>query len=118
MKTESKIPNIEQEIPEIKDEIKKPQPNNTPDHVDLELKSDSPQDLWETFLERRKTGAPTVGQGAGNAQYGNPHETGHESDWDKAVDLKCFVDCKDVKGGDKQTYIPNGRKESKGNEHE
>jgi len=39
MKTESKIPNIEQEIPEIKDEIKKPQPNNHPDHVDLELTS-------------------------------------------------------------------------------
>ena len=104
MKTESKIPNIEQEIPEIKEEIKKPQPNNHPDHVDLELKSDSPQDLWETFLERRKTGATVVGQGAGNAQYGNPHETGMETDWDKSVDG--------------HTYIGKPNKESKDDEHE
>lgn len=135
MKTESKIPIIEQEIPEIKDEIKKPEPNNHPDHVDLELKADTPDALWETFLERRKnihlfahvdrktgkktqlkprkitldeftekTGQTTVGQGAGNAQYGNPHETGMETDWDKAVDG--------------QTYIGKPSKESKDDEHE
>ena len=117
MKTESKIPDIEQEIPEIKEEIKKPQPNYHAEQEDLE-NADSPQDLWETFLERRKTGQTTVGQGAGNAQYGNQHETGMETDWDKAVDQKCFIDCKDIKSVDKQTYIQNGIKESKDNGHE
>ena len=69
-KTDNIIPDIAQGIPEIKDEIKKP---NTKEEVDLE-KADKPVDLWETFLERRKM------QGAGDARYGNVHETGMEQD--------------------------------------
>ena len=69
-KTDNIIPDIEEEIPEIKEEIKKP---NTKEEVDLE-KADRPLDLWETFLERRKM------QGAGDARYGNVHETGMEQD--------------------------------------
>ena len=70
---ESKIPDIVSEIPEIKEEVKKPIDNNTKTDVDLE-KADKPSDLWETFLERRKM------QGAGDARYGNVHETGMEQD--------------------------------------
>ena len=70
---DSKIPDIAEEIPEIKEEIKKPVTNNTKEEVDLE-KADRPLDLWETFLERRKM------QGAGDARYGNVHETGMEQD--------------------------------------
>jgi len=70
---ESKIPDIVSEIPEIKEEVKKPIDNNTKTDVDLE-KADKPADLWETFLERRKM------QGAGDARYGNVHETGMEQD--------------------------------------
>ena len=69
-KTDNVIPDIVEDIPEIKDEIKKP---NTKEEVDLE-KADKPVDLWETFLERRKM------QGAGDARYGNVHETGMEQD--------------------------------------
>ena len=65
-KTDNIIPDIAEDIPEIKDEIKKP---NTKEEADLE-KADRPLDLWETFLERRKM------QGAGDARYGNVHETG------------------------------------------
>ena len=68
---ESKIPPIEDE--QIVDEIKKPVTNNTKEEADLE-KADRPADLWETFLERRKM------QGAGDARYGNVHETGMEQD--------------------------------------
>ena len=69
-KTDEKIPDIARNIPEIKEEIKNP---NTKEEVDLE-KADRPLDLWETFLERRKM------QGAGDARYGNVHETGMEED--------------------------------------
>ena len=68
---ESKIPPIEDD--EIVDEIKKPVTNNTKEETVLE-KADRPLDLWETFLERRKM------QGAGDARYGNVHETGMEQD--------------------------------------
>ena len=68
---ESKIPPIEDE--QIVDEIKKPVTNNTKEETVLE-KADRPLDLWETFLERRKM------QGAGDARYGNVHETGMEQD--------------------------------------
>ena len=77
---DSKIPPIEDE--QIVDEIKKPVTNNTKEETVLE-KADRPLDLWETFLERRKM------QGAGDARYGNVHETGMEQ---PPVD-------------DKQTYI-------------
>jgi hypothetical protein len=70
---DSKIPDIAEEIPEIKEEIKKPVTNNTKEEADLE-KADKPVDLWVTFLERRKM------QGAGDARYGNVHETGMEQD--------------------------------------
>ena len=70
-KTDNKIPDIVSNIPEIKEEIKKPVTNNTKEEADLE-KADRPLDLWETFLERRKM------QGAGDARYGNVHETGME----------------------------------------
>ena len=85
-KTDNKIPDIARNIPEIKEEIKKP---NTKEEVDLE-KADKPLDLWETFLERRKM------QGAGDARYGNVHETGMEQ---PPVD-------------DKQTYIGKQTKEN------
>jgi len=85
-KTDNIIPDIAEDIPEIKDEIKKP---NTKEEADLE-KADKPVDLWETFLERRKM------QGAGDARYGNVHETGMEQ---PPVD-------------DKQTYIGKPSKES------
>ena len=66
-KTDEKIPPIEDK--EIVDEIKKePVTNNTKEETVLE-KADRPLDLWETFLERRKM------QGAGDARYGNVHET-------------------------------------------
>jgi len=84
---ESKIPPIEDE--EIVDEIKKPVTNNTKEETVLE-KADRPLDLWETFLERRKM------QGAGDARYGNVHETGMEQ---PPVD-------------DKQTYIGKPTKEN------
>ena len=84
---ESKIPPIEDD--EIVDEIKKPVTNNTKEETVLE-KADRPLDLWETFLERRKM------QGAGDARYGNVHETGMEQ---PPVD-------------DKQTYIGKPSKES------
>ena len=76
---ESKIPPIEDE--QIVDEIKKPVTNNTKEEADLE-KADSPLDLWETFLERRKM------QGAGDARYGNVHETGMEQ---KPVSDKTYI---------------------------
>ena len=84
---ESKIPPIEDA--EIVDEIKKPVTNNTKEETVLE-KADRPLDLWETFLERRKM------QGAGDARYGNVHETGMEQ---PPVD-------------DKQTYIGKPTKEN------
>jgi len=84
---ESKIPPIEDD--EIVDEIKKPVTNNTKEETVLE-KADRPLDLWETFLERRKM------QGAGDARYGNVHETGMEQ---PPVD-------------DKQTYIGKPTKEN------
>ena len=84
---ESKIPPIEDE--QIVDEIKKPVTNNTKEETVLE-KADRPLDLWETFLERRKM------QGAGDARYGNVHETGMEQ---PPVD-------------DKQTYIGKPSKEN------
>ena len=84
---DSKIPPIEDE--QIVDEIKKPVTNNTKEETVLE-KADRPLDLWETFLERRKM------QGAGDARYGNVHETGMEQ---PPVD-------------DKQTYIGKPSKEN------
>ena len=90
---DSKIPDIAEEIPEIKEEIKKPITNNTKEETVLE-KADRPLDLWETFLERRKM------QGAGDARYGNVHETGMEQ---PPVD-------------DKQTYIGKPANESKDND--
>ena len=71
-KTDNKIPPIEVGS-DIVEEIKKPVTNNTKEEADLE-KADKPLDLWETFLERRKM------QGAGDARYGNVHETGMEQD--------------------------------------
>ena len=77
-KTDNVIPDIEEEIPEIKEEIKKP---NTKEEVDLE-KADRPSDMWESFLERRSVSkTPTqVGVGSGDARFGNVHETGMEED--------------------------------------
>ena len=77
-KTDNIIPDIVEDIPEIKDEIKKP---NTKEEVDLE-KADNPSDLWETFLERRNVEKTPVqvGTGSGDARFGNVHETGMEED--------------------------------------
>ena len=77
-KTDNIIPDIVEGIPEIKDEIKKP---NTKEEVDLE-KADNPSDLWETFLERRNVEKTPVqvGTGSGDARFGNVHETGMEED--------------------------------------
>ena len=97
-KTDNIIPDIVEDIPEIKDEIKKP---NTKEEVDLE-KADNPSDLWETFLERRNVEKTPVqvGTGSGDARFGNVHETGMEQD---PVD-------------DKQTYIGKPAKEIKDND--
>ena len=97
-KTDNIIPDIVEDIPEIKDEIKKP---NTKEEVDLE-KADNPSDLWETFLERRNVEKTPVqvGTGSGDARFGNVHETGMEQD---PVD-------------DKQTYIGKPAKEIKEND--
>ena len=73
---DSKTDNIPPEIEvdsKIVEEIKKPVTNNTKEEVVLE-KADRPLDLWESFLLRRKM------QGAGDARYGNVHETGMEQD--------------------------------------
>ena len=94
---ESKIPDIAEDIPEIKDEVKKPVDNNAKGEVVLE-KADRPMDLWESFLERSNVEKTPhqVGVGSGDARFGNPHETGMEQD---PVD-------------DKQTYIGKPSKES------
>ena len=52
----------------------------------------SQEELWKTFLERRKM------QGAGDARYGNQHETGMEQDWDKAVDSETYIGSTPKKG--------------------
>ena len=97
---DSKIPDIAEEIPEIKEEIKKPITNNTKEETVLE-KADRPLDLWETFLERRKM------QGAGDARYGNVHETGMEQN---PVDDD-FCLCTTTSESDK-TYIGKPSKEN------
>ena len=81
--TEGKIPPLEEEVPEIKDEIKK-----EPEYKDASM----PDDLWKSWLERRKTGQTTVGQGVGDASLGNPHESGTQKDWDKPVAGKTYID--------------------------
>ena len=80
-KTDEKIPDIAEDITEIKDEIKKPVDNNTKEEAVLE-KADRPSDLWESFLERRNVSkTPTqVGVGSGDARFGNVHDTGMEED--------------------------------------
>ena len=80
-KTDEKIPDIAEDIPEIKDEIKKPVDNNAKEEAVLE-KADRPSDLWESFLERRNVSkTPTqVGVGSGDARFGNVHDTGMEED--------------------------------------
>jgi len=96
-KTDNIPPDIAENITEIKEEIKKP---NTKEEVDLE-KADKPVDLWETFLERRKM------QGAGDARYGNVHETGMEQN---PVDDD-FCLCTTTSESDK-TYIGKPSKEN------
>ena len=94
-KTDNIPPNIVREVDEIEGEIKKePTTNNTKEEADLE-KADKPSDMWETFLERRKM------QGAGDARYGNVHETGMEQD---PVSDKTYIGKpdKESKDNDKQ----------------
>ena len=86
--TDKKPPVLEEEVPEIKDEIKK-----EPEYKDASM----PSDLWKSWLERRKTGQTTVGQGSGDASLGNPHESGTEKDWDKPVDSQTYIDNNDGK---------------------
>ena len=104
-KTDNIIPDIVEDIPEIKDEIKKP---NTKEEVDLE-KADNPSDLWETFLERRNVEKTPVqvGTGSGDARFGNVHETGMEED--PVKDDFCL--CNTTPESDK-TYIGKPAKES------
>ena len=102
-KTDNKIPPIEVGS-DIVEEIKKPVTNNTKEETDLE-KADKPVDLWETFLLRRKM------QGAGDARYGNVHETGMEQN---PVDDD-FCLCVSEGESDK-TYIGKPDKESKDND--
>ena len=98
-KTDNKIPPIEVGS-DIVEEIKKPVTNNTKEEADLE-KADRPADLWETFLERRKM------QGAGDARYGNVHETGMEQN--PVSDDFCL--CTTTSESDK-TYIGKPTKEN------
>ena len=105
-KTDNIPPDIA-EIPAIEDEIKKdPTTNNTKEETDLE-KADKPADLWESFLLRRKM------QGAGDARYGNVHETGMEQN---PVDDD-FCLCVSEGESDK-TYIGKPDKESKDNDRQ
>lgn len=100
---DSKTDNIPPEIEvdsKIVEEIKKPVTNNTKEEVVLE-KADKPADLWVTFLERRKM------QGAGDARYGNVHETGMEQN---PVDDD-FCLCTTTSESDK-TYIGKPTKEN------
>jgi len=108
-KTDNIIPDIVENITEIKEEIKKP---NTKGEVDLE-KADRPLDLWETFLERRNMEKTPVqvGTGSGDARFGNVHETGMEED---PVDDD-FCLCVNEGESDK-TYIGKPEKESKDND--
>ena len=110
-KTDNIIPDIAEDIPEIKEEIKKPVTNNTKEEEVLE-KADNPSDLWETFLERRNVEKTPVqvGTGSGDARFGNPHETGMEQD--PVDDDFCLC----VNEGDKQTYIGKPEKESRDND--
>ena len=107
-KTDNIIPDIVEDIPEIKDEIKKP---NTKEEVVLE-KADRPLDLWESFLERRNVEKTPVqvGTGSGDARFGNVHETGMEQD--PVDDDFCLC----VNEGDKQTYIGKPDKENRDND--
>ena len=45
-----------------------------------------PEDLWKSWLERRKTGATVVGTGVG-MNLGGQEETGKEEDWSQPVIL-------------------------------
>lgn len=47
------------------------------------------EELFKSWLEKM--------QGAGDARYGNQHETGMESDWDKAVDSEIYIGSKGKK---------------------
>ena len=106
-KTDNIPPNIVREVDEIEGEIKKdPTTNNTKEETDLE-KADKPADLWESFLLRRKM------QGAGDARYGNVHETGMEQN---PVDDD-FCLCVSEGESDK-TYIGKPDKESKDNDRQ
>ena len=98
-KTDNIIPPIDEHIPDA-EEVKKPVTNNAKGEAELE-KADKPVDLWETFLLRRKM------QGAGDARYGNVHETGMEQD---PVDDD-FCLCTNEGETDK-TYIGKPAKES------
>ena len=62
----------------------------------------TPDELWKSWLERRKYGATTVGQGGGHAGLEGQHATGDDKSWNKPVETK--------------TYIEENKKESKEDE--
>tara|TARA_R110002020_G_scaffold382896_2_gene593575 strand:+ start:450 stop:731 length:282 start_codon:yes stop_codon:yes gene_type:complete len=62
----------------------------------------TPNDLWKSWLERRKTGATVVGQQSGGVGLEGQHATGDDKSINKPVETK--------------TYIEENKKEDKENE--
>lgn len=58
----------------------------------------TPEDLWKSWLERRKTGATTVGQGAGYGELGNQHYMGGDKSADKPAETKTYIGKPNSKG--------------------
>ena len=64
------------------EEIKK-----KPEYKDASL----PSDLWKTWLERRKTGATVVGQGAGGIGMEGEQASGDDKSINKPVETKTYI---------------------------
>jgi len=62
----------------------------------------TPDDLWKSWLERRKTGQTTVGTGAGGIGLEGEQASGTDKSINKPVETK--------------TYIEENKKENKENE--
>jgi|TARA_R100000781_G_C4057708_1_gene119928 hypothetical protein len=58
----------------------------------------TPEDLWKSWLERRKTGATTVGQGSGGIGLEGQHATGDDKSINKPVETKTYIGKPNSKG--------------------
>ena len=93
--TEEKPDDIEEVSDGDLEEIKK-----EPEYKDASM----PNDLWKTWLERRKFGgATTVGQGAGDASAGVEQESGTDKDWAKPVESQTYIGKPNTKGKDDES---------------